>query len=283
MTFGATVLDVLVFGGTHGNEWTGVYAVERFAEQLRKEFPELSCEFHFSNPEAFKLNKRFKDEDLNRAFQFLAEERPRSYEHNRAREIRTLIGRRPCFVIDLHTTTANMGNTVILTNYHPLNLWVAAQLTQRLPSCRVIGSPDDQKKYLASQSEFGMMIEVGPVANGVVNGKALEGTLEVLRGIFAALSNQEKFSSGRITLFEETSDIYYPKNDQGELDGYIHPEFQSKDFIPVNGNYTPFKKFSGEEISLSTTEELYPIFINEAAYYPQQLAFSLCRKVSKNF
>lgn len=274
---------VIVFGGTHGNEWTGVYAIKKYAEALTKEFPELDLHLVHANPEAFKINKRFKDEDLNRAFQFLHEDRPHSFEHNRAKELKALIDKEPCFVIDLHTTTSNMGNTVIISHDRPLNFFVAKNLTDKLSDCRVILSPDPNRKYLASQSEFGMMIEVGPVANGVVDGVVLEGTLQLLREILHALSTQKDFTRGSVEIYEEIEDVYYPQNENGEITSYIHRDFQDKDFLPVNGTYLPFKSFSGENETRETKEELYPIFINEAAYYPVKLAYTLCRKRNLSF
>jgi aspartoacylase len=274
---------VIIFGGTHGNEWTGVYAIKKYAEVLANEFPELDLHFIHANPEAFQINKRFKDEDLNRAFQFLSEDRPHSFEHQRAKELKVLIDKEPCFVIDLHTTTSNMGNTVIISHDRPLNFFVAKNLTEKLSDCRVILSPDPNKKYLASQSEFGMMIEVGPVANGVVDGVVLEGTLQLMREILHALSTQKDFTSGSVEIYEEIEDVYYPQNENGEITSYIHRDFQDKDFIPVNGTYLPFKSFSGENETRVTKEELYPIFINEAAYYPVKLAYTLCRKRNLSF
>jgi aspartoacylase len=153
---------VLVFGGTHGNEWTGIWLVQKYADKLQKKHPSLDIEFIFSNPEAHKINKRFKDEDLNRAFQFLHEDRPYSFEHQRAKEIREKILSGPCFVIDLHTTTSNMGKTLIITDYNPLVLWVSREVAEKISDTRVIGSPDPHKKYLASQVPTSLMIEVGP-------------------------------------------------------------------------------------------------------------------------
>ncbi len=274
---------VIVFGGTHGNEWTGVYAIKKYAEALAKEFPELDLHLVHANPEAFKINKRFKDEDLNRAFQFLNEDRPHSFEHNRAKELKAMIDNEPCFVIDLHTTTSNMGNTVIISHDRPLNFFVAKNLTEKLSDCRVILSPDPNRKYLASQSEFGMMIEVGPVANGVVDGVVLEGTLQLLREILNALSTQKDFTSGSVEIYEEIEDVYYPQNEKCEITSYIHRDFQDKDFHPVNGAYLPFKSFSGENETRMTKEELYPIFINVAAYYPVKLAYTLFMKRNLSF
>lgn len=274
---------VLIFGGTHGNEWTGIYAVKKYAESLTQEFKDLDLHFILANPEAFKINKRFKDEDLNRAFQFLHEERPDSFEHRRAKELKTLIDAEPCFVIDLHTTTSNMGNTVIISHNQPSNFHVAREMTKSLPDCRVIVSPDPTKKYLASQSDFGMMIEVGPVANGVLSGEVLEGTVQVLKEVLRGISTLATLTGGPLEIYEEIEDIFYPQNENSELDGYIHPAFQGQDFKPIEGRYTPFKSFDGKEVSLETKERLYPIFINEAAYYPQLLAFTLCRKKTMNF
>jgi succinylglutamate desuccinylase len=274
---------VLVFGGTHGNEWTGVWLVQKYADELRKKHPTLDIEFILSNPEAHKLNKRFKDEDLNRAFQFLNEDRPHSYEHKRAKELRDKILREPCFVIDLHTTTSNMGKTLIITDYNPLVLWVSREVAEKVSDTRVIGSPDPHKKYLASQVPTSLMIEVGPVANGVLDPVVLEGTVALLDKILLSLSKAPERPQGSIELFVEVEDVKYPLDEKGEISAYIHSGFQGKDFAKIEGNYTPFRKFSGEEISYKTLGPRFPIFINEAAYYPQHLAYTLCEKRTMSF
>jgi succinylglutamate desuccinylase len=269
---------VLIFGGTHGNEWTGVMSVLHYADKLRQQFPELDLHFILANPEAYKINRRFKDEDLNRAFQFLQEHRAHSYEHNRARELQQLIQQEACFVIDLHTTTAQMGRTVIISHYHPVNLGLAAGLTHQFADCKVIGSPDPERKYLASQSDFSMMIEVGPVANGVIDAKALEGSIELLAGILNQIQAGSWQQHQELELYEEIEDVSYPQDERGQQSAYIHQQFQFQDFVPVSGQYLPFKAFSGADIPAVTNRPLYPIFINEAAYYPQQLAYTLCEK-----
>jgi aspartoacylase len=277
---------VIIFGGTHGNEWTGIHAIKKYSEILTKEFPALELHFVHANPEAFKLNRRFKDEDLNRAFEFLHENRPDSFEHKRGKELKILIDSEPCFVIDLHTTTSNMGKTLIIGQESPLNFFVAKNLTKKLPDCRVILSPDSNRKYLASQSAYGLMIEVGPVPNGLLSGDIMETTLEILRGILAILSSVSSVSSlpnGSIEVFEEIEDVYYPQDESGEITSYIHKNFQAQDFVPLNGRYIPFRSFDGQDLEQFTLQELYPIFINEAAYYPIKLAYSLCQKRILNF
>lgn len=268
---------VLIIGGTHGNEWTGIKIIEHYQDYLKKKYPSLELEFILANPEAHEMKVRYKDEDLNRAFQYLNEQRS-SYESQRAHEIFNLITKSPCFVIDLHTTTANMGNTLIVSHYNALNLDLCGRVGKNYPLCRVIGAPDPSRKYLVSQSDFGLMIEVGPVANNIVSAPQLESMLTILEGILTELSNGLRAQPGSIELFEEAQDIYHLKDAKGTISTYIHSSFQGSDFQKIHGKFIPLKAFSGEEIELETTEELYPIFINEAAYYPQQLAFTLCRK-----
>lgn len=272
------IKKVVVFGGTHGNEWTGVYAVKKYADTLRQNFPSLDLHFIHANPEAFILNKRFKDEDLNRAFQYVHEDRADSYEHQLALKYKEIIDQETCFVVDLHTTTTNMGNTIIICHPQPLNFQIASLLVEKLKDTRIILSPDPNKKYLASQSEFGMMIEVGPVANGIIKGEALESTLSLLTEILNGLSAQGHLAHQEIEVFEEIEDVFYPQDDQGRINAYIHPELQDSDFKKIQGTYKAFRSFNGTDIALQTAEELYPIFINEAAYYPTKMAFTLCRK-----
>jgi aspartoacylase len=273
---------VIIFGGTHGNEWTGIVLVKKFAQLLKEEFPELDLHFIEANPEAYRLNRRYKDEDLNRAFQFLSEQKENSYEHQRAKELKKLIDSAPCFVIDLHTTTANMGNTVIMAHDRPVNFHVASHLCQTLDDTRVILSPDPTRKYLASQSEFGLMIEVGPISNSLIDAQVLDATLKLLREVLKSIKMLPKLSLSPIDVYEEIENIHYPQDENEELTAYIHKDFQGKDFVAVNGEYTAFKSFDGKNITLKTNEELYPIFINEAAYYGTGLAYILCRKRSLN-
>ena len=278
----STPRRILIVGGTHGNEWTGVKIVQHYQDYLKSKYPKLELEFLFANPEANKKNCRFTEEDLNRAFAFLDEKRS-TYENKRAQEIRHLIQSTPCFVLDLHTSTANMGKTVVVTHYNPLNLSLCAHLARKFSDCRIIGSPDPRKKYLVSQSQNGLILEVGPVANSVVAAETLESTVKLIENILEFLSGSDYASHESVELFEEFEDVHYPSNEKGEINAYIHSGFQGKDFQAIEGDYVPFKSFQGADMKMKTSEKLYPIFINEAAYYPTKLAFTLCRKKKISF
>ena len=270
---------VIIIGGTHGNEWTGIAIIKHYQDLLRNKFPELNLEFIFGNPEAYKMGKRFKEEDLNRASQFLDENR-KTYEAQRAKEIQGIIQKESCIVIDLHTTTSQMGNTLIISREIPENLFLCALVQNNSPTTKILLAPDPMGKYLASQSKFGLMIEVGPIANNVLTATALEETLKLLVLTLSHINNFRP-SMTDVEVFEEIEDVYYPQDSEGNLTAYIHSEMSGRDYAQIGKKFKAFMGFDGREIEHTSNEDAYPIFINEAAYYPSKLAFTLCRKTIK--
>ncbi|MBE8189570.1 MAG: hypothetical protein HAW58_01570 [Candidatus Thioglobus sp.] len=61
---------ILIFGGTHGNEFTGAYIVNNWdliatSNQINSD---IEIEPILANPQAFKQKTRYVDCDLNRSF-----------------------------------------------------------------------------------------------------------------------------------------------------------------------------------------------------------------------
>jgi len=131
-----TISRVAIVGGTHGNEFTGAYLIKKFETTpeiiKRPSFETLTL---LANPQAFQAGKRYIDKDLNRCFtnQVLESSLESVYEENRAKFINKLLGPKGNpqfdFILDLHSSTANMGLTIILLNNHPFNLKLAAYLS----------------------------------------------------------------------------------------------------------------------------------------------------------
>ena len=100
------VKSIVVVGGTHGNEYTGVFVSKALARSLQRENPYKTFQLStvIANPEAHLQNKRFIDQDLNRQFSYKAlEERDGSEadqpaEARRATELNQLLG--PKFAVD---------------------------------------------------------------------------------------------------------------------------------------------------------------------------------------
>ena len=61
----ARVVKSIVVGGTHGNEYTGVFVSKALARSLQRENPYKTFQLStvIANPEAHLQNKRFIDQD----------------------------------------------------------------------------------------------------------------------------------------------------------------------------------------------------------------------------
>ena len=62
----------------------------------------------------------------------------------------------------------------------------------------------------------------------------------------------------------------------------IHPQRQFQDYQPLNPGEPIFITFDGQEIFYEGTSTVYPIFINEAAYYEKGVAMCLTQKKTVN-
>ncbi|HIK08209.1 MAG TPA: aspartoacylase [Trichormus sp. M33_DOE_039] len=282
---------VLIAGGTHGNEFTGVYLIKLF-----EQFPELIRRSTFetitllANNQAFLAGRRYIDKDLNRGFSRadLEDVTLSSYEDLRAKEIDYLFGengKTPVdFILDLHSTTANMGVTIIIDNDELFNLQLAAYLSYVNPEIKVYSSGNSGRgqNALRSLSKFGVAIEVGSVPQGVLNANFFLNTKAIIYAIldYLALYNQEHLPSfpKNLLLYEYMEAIDYPRNEQGQINAMIHPQLQFKDYEALNLGDPLFLTFDEQTISYTANSTTYPVFINEAAYYEKGIAMCLTQK-----
>lgn len=282
---------VAIVGGTHGNEFTGAYLIKKF-EQFpdliqRGSFETLTL---FANPKAFELKRRYIDKDLNRCFLHQDLQNPAllGYEEQRAKTIDQQLGPKGNAqvdaIVDLHSTTANMGLSLLLGSLQPASLRLAAYLSSINPRVKVCSliSPHAESAHLRSLCGLGMVIEVGPVAQGVLNPIFFQETENL---IHAVLDYFEACNQGTtlqlpstLTLYKYVEEIDYPRNEQGELLAMIHPQLQFRDYEPLHSGDPMFLTFEGRAIAYEGKETVYPVFINEAAYYEKGIAMCLTQK-----
>jgi aspartoacylase len=259
------IKNITIFGATHGNEWTGRAIIDN-AKMLQVN-NHYKLNFELANLEAIKLARRFVEMDLNRSFAHLNEENNQLLEAKLARNLALKIkDNQTDFLIDLHTTTSNMGITLIITELNQFNCGVCFQVKKMNPEVKILYAPDPTKKYLISQANHGLMIEVGPVAQALYDARIIFQTKDVLEQILKLDLNQEQ-KDFELSYFEELEDFYYPEK------FFIHPKFQNSDWQLLKKGKPIFINLAGEEIMWDKAD-CYPIFINEAAYYDRNLAFS---------
>jgi aspartoacylase len=282
---------VAIVGGTHGNEFTGAYLIKKF-EQFpdfiqRSSFETLTL---FANPKAFQVGRRYIDKDLNRCFLSLDLQNPalERYEEQRAKAIAQQLGPKGNAqvdaIVDLHSTTANMGLSILLSSLHPNSLRLAAYLSSINSLVKVccLTLPNSESLLLRSLCDLGVVIEVGPVAQGVLNPTLFQETENLIHAVLDYFEACNQGTSPQLpstlTVYTYVADIDYPRTEQGELQAMIHPQLQFRDYEALHPGDPMFLTFDGRAIAYEGNSTVYPIFINEAAYYEKGIAMCLTQK-----
>ncbi len=131
-------------GGTHGNEFSGIYLLRKWQQSTTLARDSFSVETVFANPKAHDDNKRYVDHDLNRQFSLadLENNELASYEQSRAKAINQQIGpkgdAKVDFIIDLHNTTSNMGPSLILLQSDSFNRQLGAYVKMHMPDAVIV-------------------------------------------------------------------------------------------------------------------------------------------------
>jgi succinylglutamate desuccinylase len=308
----ASSVRVAVVGGTHGNEYTGVWCIKTLAlqtEMLQQKYPALNISTILANPEAYMANRRFIDTDLNREFTHeklcmandIAGDET-TVEAARAQELNKILGSK-CqsdepdaydVAIDLHSTTSNMGTTLIIAEGDPLMAQGAAYVALKCSDskCLMHSIPDKgQRPNLSSAATHSFTIEVGPVPQGLLRHDAVLQTECALHGLLEFLQRhdagedltsvlQQAYPSGLVPAYrtapatrpgEMSGKISWPSDDENpnfpQL--MIHESLQDRDyqllrkgdpiFVALDGSIVYYDGSHGDEVNV--------MFVNEGGYY----------------
>jgi len=265
-------MEIAIVGGTHGNEPVGVEVVKAI-RNLQPKSPFHTYETFIGNPEALKQRVRFIDSDLNRAFG--KNGRPKGYELKRSKELKNRLQGSFDLILDLHTTTSNMGLTAILNNSHTTTRQACCFLKESTASFKLIEEDqlDDESTHLNRLAPAGVTIEVGPVANNVVSGDLVVKTYQMVVDLLN-FDFKRDFDFKRTEVFKTVDRVFFPQEGQW----FIHPKIENKDFEPLKPQTPLFQNIKGEALKSTYDEVLYPFFINEAAYLKDRSAMILAKK-----
>ncbi|SMY35064.1 aspartoacylase [Photobacterium andalusiense] len=286
------IKTVAVVGGTHGNEFSGIYLLRKWQQSAALARDSFSVETVFANPKAHNDNKRYVDHDLNRQFSLadLANNELASYEQSRAKAINQQIGpkgdAKVDFIIDLHNTTSNMGPSLILLQSDRFNRQLGAYVKMHMPNAVIVledHTSVEQHHFLSSIAPQGVIVEIGPQPQSVIRQDVLDWMDEMTKHIldFVHLYNTDELlpliPSYEAFRYHETLSL--PLDEQGQRIGMVHRSVQDNDFEPLHSGDPIFTLFDGSEVFWKGDYEAFPHFINEAAYYDNNLAMSLAKKV----
>jgi len=153
-------------------------------------------------------------------------------------------------------------------------------------------------RVLPSVGRYGMTFEVGPTHWGCLHGDLYAKSLRMLMAALdyvdmhnSALAASERWIQQTLTVFKPLPGIvHYPCNEKGELSAMVHPKLQDADFHPIHIGDPALLSMDGvtvipfeipEGASAPLEGDIYPFFINEAAYYEEKIAFALATKAER--
>ncbi len=281
------IKNIAIVGGTHGNEFTGAYLAKYWQDnpqEIRRE--SFNTRAILANPKAFEQVRRYVDRDLNRTCSLtrMNDSSCQTYEDTLARSLREELSNRVEFIVDLHTTTANMGASLVVSSTGELTWACVAYLCEKFQDLKVYRWQGDiENAYVNSLAKDGFAIEVGAVPQGVLRGdvyaKSREMTLAVLD--FIELYNQNDIVNEReFMIYDHVELVDYPRDSKGDIVAMVHPDLQDRDFTLLREGDAIFLGFDGKVTRYNKAEPLHTLFINEAAYYEKGFAFCLAREES---
>lgn len=309
--------NIFIVGGTHGNERAGIHLARAINNNSNNAafntvaWSNLKVQGIIANEKAAAQNTRYFDEDLNRCFtqSRLNEASTSTYESARAQELNGIMGpkgphtkSKADFIFDLHNSTSNTGMMLCLHRNDTLALEVAAHLHKLDTAIKIVfwaKSPGEDQPFLPTIGQSGMTVELGPVYHGTVSSVAMERVrvllnqgLEYLNRRVALTDNQFLAQSKEhlIHIGERVVQVDFPRCKQtGDASAYIDAKLQGIEEL-ADDNYLRPNQVLFTEVDGTTPAllfdaanypegPLYPVFVNEAAYFEKQTAFFLYQRV----
>jgi succinylglutamate desuccinylase len=235
------ILNIL----THGDEKIGL----KVAKEINKLKISKKClVIQIANIKAFKAHKRFIDQDLNRSF---PGKKNGNYEERLAYKLSPSI-KKADIVIDIHSTTSNLKDAVIITKFNDKTLKYVDTIQPRY----VLVMTATKDSALMSQAKVGIAFEFGKDSSPIAVKNTVLGVKSILAQ--AGLLHLNISRNKRVVATE-----YYE---------VIKTVPKPKGYSLVKGikNYQMIKKgtayaFCGDN-KIIAKENFYPILFGEKKY-----------------
>jgi aspartoacylase len=282
---------VLVVAGTHGNERNGPWLLEHWRSRPGAlQSHGLELELVLGNPAAHSQNRRYLERDLNRCFapSLLADASRDGADLQRARELLLRhgpAGEAPCLVVlDLHSTTSAMGNALVVYGRRPADLALAAGVQGLLGLPIYLHEADHaQTGFLVESWPCGLVIEVGPVPQGVIQAQICRQTqlgVEAALEVLAAAQRGPLRLPTELVVHRHLGSLDLPRRPDGSPAACLHPALQHRDWHPLQPGDPVFLDSHGATLGFVPPRGLegkpvWPVFVNEAAYGEKGIALSL--------
>ena len=288
-----TASDVLLVAGTHGNEVNAPWLLDEW--QRTPELIDahgLTVQPLIGNPDARAANRRYIDRDLNRSFlpECFASDEGEAVELSRAQALLQRHGpdgSHPCQVsLDMHNTTAAMGSCLVVYGRRPPDLALASLVQGALGLPVYLHEADDrQTGFLVECWPCGLVIEVGPVPQSLLDVRIVEQTRLAVETCLASLAAARR-ATGRyprqLVVHRHRCSLDLPRRDGYQISGLLHGERLGRDWQPLASEDPLFVELSDRGLpsiqGFDGKAGDVPVFINEAAYAEKRIALSLTQR-----
>ena len=175
-----------------------------------------------------------------------------------------------------------MGSCLVVYGRRASDLALASLVQSKLGLPIYLHESDDaQTGFLVEAWKCGLVIEIGPVAQGLFNSRIISQTKLVLESCLEQIklvANNDVFFPDTLIVHRHIKSIDFPRDSKGFINGYVHPLRQSKDWYPLKINDELFLMPEGKTIKFEEKDTFIPVFINEAAYMEKNIAMSLTKR-----
>jgi hypothetical protein len=166
----------------------------------------------------------------------------------------------------------------------------SAVLSQEFDDACIYYQPEERSAspYFGTVAKADVCVEIGPQQHGTLDARLFERTEKLVKR-YLELADEwnrgelQKRSPIRVEVFTQLRDLGYPKAWAGApIEAMIHPDLLGRDFSELKKGDKLFRTFDGKDIlyegEADGRESVWPIFINEPAYYEKDIAMSLTVK-----
>ena len=284
-----TVQKILIVSGTHGNEINPIWAVKQFNSEENRVKKGIEYEYIIGNPLAYEKGCRYIDADLNRSFnksKDFDQQNKSIYEIKRANFLVDQFGVNgsdPCQIaIDLHTTTANMGTSIVMYGRRLKDFCLAALLQNKFGLPIYLHEKDEaQTGFLVEAWPCGLVIEIGAVAQNFYDPRIINRFLIIMTSlreeIYKLKNNLIQLPKELIVHVHQRS-VDYPRDENGDIDGLIHPTRINQDWKMIQKGDPLFIDSKGSIHKYDEDQLIWPVFIGEVAYKEKKIAMSYTNK-----
>ncbi|KGG16711.1 MULTISPECIES: aspartoacylase [unclassified Prochlorococcus] len=286
-------IQLLLVAGTHGNEINAPWIFDQWQKDLNLiDQSGLKVVAEIGNPDAREKVQRYLDRDLNRSFlrENLNSSQVNCIEIDRARELVDKYGQygsNPCqIVIDLHSTTSSMGTSLVVYGRRPVDLALVSLIQNRLGVPIYLYEGDlSQQGFMVESWPCGFVVEIGPVPQGLLHSRIISQTFHTVKSCIEEISKYINCGASfpeKLLVHRHLKNIDFPRDSLGRPSAFIHSDLQGRDWYPIRYGHPLFTDLNGNEIRFLDqsleSEEVVPVFINEAAYVEKNIAMSLTKR-----